>query len=114
MTKFTTFAFSAIVFAGLGLALAPAAGAQTDGRGDLSESPDTGGSRPDRDRDHFASAGSGNSTARGGWSCPPVSTNQSGSGRCGLPVFIQEEICNGHGGGSSTRPDGGYECSIPD
>ena len=36
----------------------------------------------------------------------------SGSGRCGLPVFIQEEICKTvtAGGSKHRRPRGGYEC----
>jgi hypothetical protein len=49
---------------------------------------------------------------RGTWSCPPVSTNESGSGICGLDLTSQEAICNSAGGGPSTSPDGGFTCTI--
>ncbi|MGH1439059.1 MAG: hypothetical protein ACRBBR_03015 [Cellvibrionaceae bacterium] len=47
------------------------------------------------------------------WSCPPVS-DADGTGKCGLDLGMQETICDGEGGASSTGRDGGHTCSFPD
>ena len=52
-------------------------------------------------------------TRNGGFHCPPSSTNESGSGVCGLPLDIISNICTGRGGGMSTAPDGGVTCDVP-
>ncbi|MEQ8367692.1 MAG: hypothetical protein RIB61_13380 [Roseicyclus sp.] len=129
MIKIAPLMIAALIVVAIGAQSTPMAEAQSRGAGGgFSETPDGGGSDPDRgnggsdpdrgDGDGFARTGHGGggdptTASNGSFSCPPTSDSEA-TGVCGLPLLAKDAICNGRGGGSSTGPDGGYVCTVPD
>ncbi|WP_375552699.1 hypothetical protein [Rhodophyticola porphyridii] len=114
MIKITNLGFVAALVVSFGLVFTATADAQSRGvGGGLAQTPDDGGSRPERGGDTVAISDDDDARNGGSFSCPPVTDPEAGP-ICALPLLAKDALCSGRGGGSSTGPDGGFICTVPD